>query len=311
MNERIGMKEQVFEGEFDPTPDYVSLMNDLLFHMVFSMNEQALRSLLSSLLNMPEAEIQRIEILNPLQYNESIDTMVTVLDLKVHLNEQKFILVEMQVRRFESWTNRTLVYACREIDAQSRGEEFSYSKLQPVIQIAIMNHTLFPDHKRFCARYDLRDHEGYAFSDKLQFIVLDLKAIDQATENEKQNGLVDWAKAFTAKNWETFNQIENQGVMEAGKTMEVIMSKPNQRQQIWNRRKALLDWKSEMEDSMERGIVIGEARGEKKGRVFEAVDIYRNDMKLDDHTILNRIMEKFQLTEEKAKKYVWPEKENA
>ena len=43
-----GLKEEVFEGEFDPTPDYVSLTNDLLFHMVFTMNERALRSLLSS-----------------------------------------------------------------------------------------------------------------------------------------------------------------------------------------------------------------------------------------------------------------------
>ena len=147
--------------------DYCALTNDLLFHMVFSQNMKALRSLLSALLGMPESDIQSIDVLNPMQYNASIDTKVTVLDLKLHLNADEFILIELQVRRFEHWTNRTMVYACRQIDEQSRGSQFQYDSLQPVIQIAIMDHTLFPDHKRFYAKYQLRDDEGYRYSDKV------------------------------------------------------------------------------------------------------------------------------------------------
>ena len=316
MIERYVMKEEVFEGEFDPTPDYVALTNDLLFHMVFSMNKLALKSLLSSLLNMPEEKIVDIDILNPLQYNDSIDTKITVLDLRVHLNEQEFILVEMQVRRFESWTNRTLVYACRDVIQQSRGEEFSYGKLQPVIQIAIMSHTLFPDHKRFFARYDLKDAEGYCFSDKLQFYVMDLTAIDQASDREKENGLVDWAKAFTARNWEAVDRIENRGVMEAKKTMETIMSTPSQREMIWDRRRALLDWKSEIEDSIAKGRAEGRVEGRAEGRaegeetgIKAMVQVFRNEMKLDDQTILNRIMKIFTLSEKTARKYVFPSDE--
>ena len=70
--------------------------------------------------------------------------------------------------------------------------------LQPVIQIAIMDHTLFPDHRRFFTKYELQDDEGYRFSDKLQFYVMDLTAKEDAEEDEKANGLVDWAEAFTA-----------------------------------------------------------------------------------------------------------------
>ena len=130
-------------------PEYVALTNDLLFHMVFTMNERALKSLLSSHLSMPEEQIQKIEILNPMQYNESFDTKLTVLDLKLHLNDDRFILVEMQVRRFDSWTNRTLLYACRSIVEQSRGDGFRYDDLQSVIQIAIMDYTLFPENRKF------------------------------------------------------------------------------------------------------------------------------------------------------------------
>ena len=234
-------------------PEYVSLTNDLLFHMVFTMNERALRSLLSSLLSMPENEIKKIEILNPMQYNESFDTKLTVLDLKLHLNDNRFVLVEMQVRRFEHWTNRTLLYACRGIVEQSRGEGFRYDGLQSVIQIAIMDHTLFPDHRRFFTKYELQDDEGYRFSDKLQFYVMDLKAIDEAEEHEKENGLVDWAEAFSAKDWKAVEKIDNPGVKEAQKTMEVIMSEPTQRQLIIDRRTALLDRQAELDDAVNKG----------------------------------------------------------
>ena len=47
--------------------DYIALTNDLLFHLVFTQNERARISLLSSLLNIPESDIISAEVLNPLQ----------------------------------------------------------------------------------------------------------------------------------------------------------------------------------------------------------------------------------------------------
>ena len=257
--------EELMEQE----PNYIALTNDLLFHLVFTMNEKARISLISSLLNIPEAEILSADVLNPLQWNESIDTKLTVLDLKVHLNNDKYVLIEMQVRKFDYWTNRTLIYGCRDIDEQTKGSDFSYGKLQPVIQIAIMDYTLFPEHRKFFARYRVLDEDdGYPFTDKLKFYVMDLTAMNDASDEAKSNGLVDWARAFSARDWETVEKINNAGVKEATKTMETIMSSPEQRQRILNRRKALLDYKSEMEEAEARG----EARGEVKGaNMFSAL----------------------------------------
>ena len=72
---------------------YVSLTNDLLFHMVFTRNAEALKGLLSTLLNIPEADILRVEVLNPMQYSEVVDSKLTVLDLKVHMNDNTFVHV--------------------------------------------------------------------------------------------------------------------------------------------------------------------------------------------------------------------------
>ena len=226
--------------------DYISLTNDLLFHMVFTRNAEALKGLLSVLLNVPEADIEKVEVLNPMQYSEVSDSKLTVLDLKVHMNNNTYIHVEMQVRKFEYWTNRTLGYACRQIADQIHAD-FDYGKLEPVIQISIMDYSLFPDHKRFFTDYIPRDEECYPYTDKLQFIVMDLTQISEATEIQKEQGLVEWARAFNAGSWEEVNQIENPGVKEAAKTMQLIMSNPTEREMIRMRQEARRDEVTQIE----------------------------------------------------------------
>ena len=242
--------------------EYVSLRNDLLFPMVFTRNLVALKALLAALLGIPEAEIDRIEVLNPIQYSEVITTKPTVLDLKVHLNDGAYILVEMQVRRFHFWTNRTLAYACRAVADQVK-EEFDYGTLEPVIQIAIMNYSLFPEHRRFFAKYTPRDEEAFEYTDKLRVYVLDLTQIEAATEEQKRQGLVEWARAFRAKSWEEVKCIVNSGVKEAAKTMQVIMSNPTERDMIRMRQDAQSDRRTELNAARR----AGERQGEKRGKV--------------------------------------------
>ena len=128
-----------------------------------------------------------------------------------------------------------------------------------------MDHTLFPDHKRFITKYELKDEEGYQYTDKLQFIVMDLTAIKDATESDKKQGLVEWAEAFTAKNWDSVEQIENEGVKEARKTMELIMATPTERQLLMDRELAELDRQAWLEDALAEGLEKGMAEGMEKG----------------------------------------------
>ena len=238
-------------------PEFETLMNDALFHMVFTNNNAALRGLVSSLLGIPEEVIVDIEILNPMQYMEAKESKLTVLDLKIHLNGDRYLNIEMQVRRFSFWANRTVVYSCRQITEQSNKEGFSYGNLEPVIHIGIMDHTLFPDHKRFFARYELKDEEGYPYTDKLQFYVMDLTAVDGATDKEKKQKLVEWANAFRATSWSEIEEINNSAIKEATKQMRVIMSTPDQRQIVWNRKLAEIDYRSQITEEREQGAREG------------------------------------------------------
>ena len=246
--------------------EYISLRNDLLFHMVFTRNLAALKALLAALLGLAEARIDQIEVLNPMQYSEAASSKLTVLDLKVHLNGGSYILVEMQVRRFDFWTNRTLAYASRAVADQVKGE-FDYGKLEPVIQISIMNYSLFPEHKRFFAKYTPRDGEGFEYTDKLRFYVLDLTQIGAATDEQKRQGLVEWARAFRANSWAEVNEIDNSGVKEAAKTMQVIMTNPTEREMIRMRQDAEIDRRTEINSAERRGEQRGVRMGIAQGKI--------------------------------------------
>ena len=247
------LAEDPFAGEESP---YIELTNDLLFHMVFTKNDKALKDLLSVLLGIPAAGIRRIEILNPMQYNDSIQTKRTILDLKVHLNQDSFILVEVQVRDFRFWTNRTLIYACRQIDEQTKGKE-AYEKLQPVIQISIMKHPLFPNRRKFYTEYRIQDDEGQVLTDKMRFYVLDLSAVESADEADREQGLVQWAQAFNAQDWNAFKEIDRNGIREAANTMAMIMMNPTERQLLWDRKLALMDYNTEMISARMTGMEEG------------------------------------------------------
>ena len=71
---------------------------------------------------------------------------------------------------------------------------------------------------------------------------MDLTQVGEATEKQRDQGLVEWAQAFNASSWEEMNRIENAGVKEAAKTMQIIMSNPTEREMIRTRADAQRDW---------------------------------------------------------------------
>ena len=57
-----------------------------------------------------------------------------------------------------------------------------------------------------------------------------------------------------------------------------------------------------------KGRAEGEAKGKAEGRIAESVVIYRDEMNLDDNSIISRLRDKFDLSQEMAEKYVLAER---
>ena len=68
------------------------------------------------------------------------------------------------------------------------------------------------------------------------------------------------------------------------------------------------DIDKKVEKGRAEGEARGEAKGEAKGRIAESVVIYRDEMNLDDSSIITKLRDKFGLSQETAEEYVLAER---
>ncbi|MBQ9136565.1 MAG: PD-(D/E)XK nuclease family transposase, partial [Lachnospiraceae bacterium] len=66
-----------------------------------------------------------------------------MLDVKVLLNNDTIINLEMQVVNEHDWPERSLSYLCRSFDNLNQGEP--YRNVKSVVQIGLLDFTLFPE----------------------------------------------------------------------------------------------------------------------------------------------------------------------
>ena len=119
------------------------LTNDYMFRSVFQTSEEALRGLLSALLYIPEEEILSCEICNPIILGDAIDDKTCILDIRVLLNGNKQINLEMQMGSVENWTDRSVFYLCKMFTDMKKGMDYTQAK--PSIHIGIMMKSPIPE----------------------------------------------------------------------------------------------------------------------------------------------------------------------
>lgn len=204
------------------------LMNDYMFRSVLQSNKIVLKSLLCSLLHLRPEDIRSVEILNPIELGKAIEDKDFFLDIKVLMNDNTFINLEMQLHNEYNRPERSLVYLCRLFDSLNSGED--YRQIKPAFQIGILNFTPFPEYPEFYSAYYMTNRKNHhIYSGKFALHVLNLTQICLATEEDKYYDLDKWAKLFKASTWEEFRMISanNKSMQEAGATLYTL-SKENQ-----------------------------------------------------------------------------------
>ena len=213
----------------------VPMTNDYLFRALLQRNNLVLKGLICALLHMKEADISSVIITNPIRLGDTIDNKTFVLDINVILNQHHIINLEMQVVNLNNWQDRSLSYLARNFDHLKKGED--YKLTHPVIQIGLLDYTLFPEHPEFYSTYqflnviNVINHTLY--SDKWRISVLDLSRIDLATEEDRQYQLDYWAALFKAKTWEELQMLaqDNHYFKEASETVYELTQEERIRQQ--------------------------------------------------------------------------------
>ncbi len=80
------------------------------------MNKNVLKHLVCALLRISVDEVVDLEIQNPIILGEAIDKKDCVLDVRILLNGNQYINIEMQVSKQNYWRERSLTYLCKSYD---------------------------------------------------------------------------------------------------------------------------------------------------------------------------------------------------
>ena len=251
---------------------FYGMKNDYMFHAVLQKNEEVLRNLLATLLEMDEADIVSCHIENPIELGKEIDGKDCILDVKIKLNDARIINIELQVYKQTYWTNRSLLYWARAYDSIKSGQD--YGMLFPTYHIGILDFTLFEEHPKFMAKYQILDVEdGFLYSDKLCIKVLDLTQLEKAKgQSETDKKILKWAGIFKAETLEELEQLARGE--EVFENMVVTMKKLSEDEKI--------RMQCEAREDYERCLLTEYNAGKREGIELERENTEKERQRADD-----------------------------
>lgn len=182
-------------------PVSIPLTNDYLFRALLQRNNSVLKALICSLLHLKISDVHAVTITNPIELGKTITDKEFMLDIRIELNQDTMINLEMQVVNEGNWPERSLCYLCRAFDNLNAGDD--YASVKSAVHIGILDFTLFKETPELYSTYWMTNEKTHhIYSDKLRLSVLDLNCIELATDEDKYYKIDHWARLFKSTTWE-------------------------------------------------------------------------------------------------------------
>lgn len=256
-NENNFISEEVKRRVTDEESFNICLTNNYAFLKIFK-KEENVKGFLIDLLNLKEKQIKKIEIKDPFTSGENKEEKEGILDIKLTLNGNKKINIEMQNTYQEDWTERSLFYNCRMFtEGFKKGEP--YWKLSPCIHIGILNFNMMKS-PGYYHKVTLRDEKtNELYSRKFQFHMIELKKTKTTKGKARKHPLYRWARLIAATTWEEVAQ-ESAGnrYMERIQEEMVKMSQDERDRYLYLREAmAASDRVSQLQSAENRGVRAG------------------------------------------------------
>lgn len=194
---------ETFETVTGPI-DY-NLTNDYLFKATMQECEEAQKGIVSALLRVPPEELA-IVVNNPIILGKSIAGKDFYLDVNVTINRERIMNIEMQVKNFGNYPERSTRYVARQYDNVAKGA--NYKDVMPVHHVSFVNFDMFEEDNEFYDTFTLKNKNNkLVYTDKFIISVVNLKRINKASALDKEYKLDQWARLITAKTWEELKEI--------------------------------------------------------------------------------------------------------
>ena len=256
----------------------VKLTNNYAFQKIFK-NTKIVKGFLMALLDLKEYEIKKIEITDPFTMGENKEEKEGILDIKLILNQNRKINIEMQNTYQDDWTERSLFYNCRMFtDGFQKGHP--YGEIPPCIHVGILNFNqmISPNYYHKVSLMDEKTKEVY--SRKFQFHMIELKKLENVKEKQKKKPLYRWAKMIAAQTWEELEQ-ESRGnkYMERALEEMIKISQDEKERYLYLREEmAESDRVSQIESAQRLGRKEGIEVGKKEGELVKLIMLIQKKM---------------------------------
>lgn len=198
------MRKKQMPGKFLPPK------SDVAFKELMR-NEMVRRYFISDVLGISLEEIREVRLENTFLSRRSRREKQGILDVRVLLNNDCRINIELQIREVPAWDKRSLFYLSK-MYAEEAYEGTDYSPLKKCIVICILGFK-WDNNPSYHKVYYLKDQEGHLYSDQFEMHIIELG------KELTGDRLDDWIRLFLVENMGDLQLIKsaNPGVMEAVK----------------------------------------------------------------------------------------------
>ncbi len=280
------------------------LTSDYVFKRIFGQeeNKEALKDFLEGILKI---NIEKIEINNPELPKDFYDSKYGVLDLKVTLDNQIIVNVEMQVQNQHNIAQRSTYYMSR-VYSQQIGENEPYINCKKVIVINILNFNYYKRnsyHSIARMKFEKNCQEEYVdmgyekeeeyATDYIEMHIIELQKFKK--KNPKiDTKLEQWLWLFVGGEEEKMRRIgkKNKEIEKIDKKLASMSLSREERNNYEFRRKAILDEISAIDYATKKGL----AQGIEQSTQSIAKEMIKKNMDI------NLIMELTKLTKEEIEK---------
>ena len=205
-------------------------------------DEMVRKGFLAAFLKLNPDDIKETSLLNTNLRREHEDDKQGILDVRVALNGNTEIDVEINLTKLDVWANRSLFYLAKMYTEQIKPGD-PYVKLKKCVSISILDFRLFENELDFYSCFHIReDNRHFLYTDKMEFHVIELPKLPE--ELKEGDNILAWAKFINAEHREEFEMLAGRDkYFEAAYNhLQTISQDENKRMEYEARQKAIRDY---------------------------------------------------------------------
>ena len=231
------------------------------------MNESARIGFLSAVLKINPEDIKETRILNTYLRKEHEEDKQGILDVRVLLNDDTEIDIEIHLSELRVWADRALFYLSKMYTEQIKQGQ-KYDIFKRCVSISILDFKLFKETDEYYSCFHIReDKRNTILTDKMEFHVLELPKLPKELKENSDNLLL-WAKFISSEREEDFKMLatQNKHIESAYEQLKLISQDEQKRLEYEAREKAIRDYNQMMFEAEQRGRESGIEEGKKEGK---------------------------------------------